>query len=76
MKEFDHYEIVDIERPVYFLCGPNINDSQKRNVFSSFLKKHYEKQLRLYSYAAERITGRKVVSATLFNLKTGDRVEL
>ena len=36
----------------------------------------YKKQLELYAYATERITGQKVVSQTLSNLKTGEIVKV
>ncbi|MBQ9482201.1 MAG: UvrD-helicase domain-containing protein [Clostridia bacterium] len=56
--------------------GIRIADYKVSSRTPESLKKHYAKQLDLYAYAAEKITGVKVVSKTLFNLKTGDRVEL
>ena len=40
------------------------------------LYKHYKRQLDMYSYAAEKITGQKVLSETLFNLRSGEKIEL
>lgn len=40
------------------------------------LKSKYKKQLELYSYAAEKVLGKKVVSKTIVNLFTGESVDL
>ena len=42
MKENESYKIIDIERPFYFLCGPNLKYSKKRNVLAAFLRKEYK----------------------------------
>ena len=56
MNNTGHYKIISIERPLYFLCGPDINKSQKRNVLSSFLKKKYENQtIRPFPIIVDRI---------------------
>ena len=56
--------------------GIKIADYKVSSRSAEGLKKHYARQLELYAYAAEKITGGKVISKTLFNLKTGERVEL
>ena len=56
--------------------GIRLADYKVSNRTKEGLRRHYEKQLEMYAYAAEKITGKKVVSRTLFNLKTGERVEL
>lgn len=56
MNNTGHYKIISIERPLYFLCGPDINKSQKRNVLSSFLKKKFENQtIRPFPIIVDRI---------------------
>lgn len=45
MKENESYQIIDIERPFYFLCGPNIKNSKKRNVLATFLRKQYQSKV-------------------------------
>jgi ATP-dependent helicase/nuclease subunit A len=40
------------------------------------LKSKYKKQLELYSYAAEKVLNKKVVSKTIVNLLTGESVEI
>ena len=63
MKELDFYKIIDIERPFYFLCGPNINSSQKRNVLFSYLKKKYEKKtIRPFPIIVDRIFDTPTIS--------------
>ena len=69
MKELDRYEIIDIERPFYFLCGPNINNSKKRNVLSSFLKKKYERQkIRPFPIIVDRIFDTPLIEKHKLNL--------
>lgn len=43
---------------------------------SASLKTEYAKQLELYAYAAEKISGQKVLSRTLVNLMRGEMVEV
>ena len=45
MKENESYKIIYIERPFYFLCGPNIKNSKKRNVLATFLRKQYQNKV-------------------------------
>ncbi|MBP5194179.1 MAG: PD-(D/E)XK nuclease family protein, partial [Clostridia bacterium] len=56
--------------------GIRIADYKVSSRASESLKEKYKKQLDLYAYAAEKITGKKVVSKTLFNLKRGETVDL
>jgi ATP-dependent helicase/nuclease subunit A len=40
------------------------------------LKQAYARQLELYAFAAERITGKRVLGKRLYNLSSGERIEL
>lgn len=56
MKENDSYKIFNIERPFYFLCGPNVELCKKRDVLLSFLKKKYvKKPIRPYPIIVDKI---------------------
>lgn len=56
--------------------GLHIADYKVSSRSPSALAATYAKQLELYAFAAERITGRKVVSKTLFNLLSGEKIPL
>ena len=56
--------------------GIRIADYKVSGRLPDALREKYKKQLDLYAYAAEKITGQKVISKTLFNLKRGETVEL
>lgn len=56
MKESNTYKIIDIERPFYFLCGPSIAKTKKRNVLASFLRTYYQnKAIRPYPIIVDEI---------------------
>ena len=55
MKE-KTFEVVTINRPFYFLCGPSIDHSEKRNVFSRFLEKQYTSEtIRPFPIIVDRV---------------------
>ena len=56
--------------------GIHIADYKVSSHSSERLAKDYFKQLELYAYAASRITGKKILSKTLFNLMRGEKTEL
>ncbi|MBR2968229.1 MAG: UvrD-helicase domain-containing protein [Clostridia bacterium] len=56
--------------------GIHIADYKVSGRGAERLKQKYATQLELYSYAAERITGKRVLTKRLYNLSTGEKIEL
>ncbi len=54
--------------------GIMIADYKVSNRGAEGLKETYSRQLDLYAYAAEKITGKKVIKKILFNLKRGEQI--
>lgn len=65
-----------IDLMVFCPDGIRIADYKVSSHTAERLKTDYGKQLDLYAYAAEKITGKKVISKTLFNLQLGEKTSL